>query len=364
MKVLFINNYPMDQAWEAWKNGEYPGNHLWGITDLSKYGIDVDILPHQKYAILNKIGRRLKLGDYLDQQLRIFLKILLNWHQYDLIYSACETNTFFLALMRYLGIFRRPIVAIMHCPLRNSLKHRIFIKGHDRLLCLTSRIKRRLAEEFDQIEDKLELLEWAVDLSFYQDQAKSHALRSEDSFIISAGKTNRDYNTIAKAFSEINYPLRIYCSETSALSISHLTSNVHVRYEKSTETPLPFKELLVEYKAAYAVAIPLELPQEYADFIPLIGLTSLLEAMVMGKAVVITRNMELGIDVEKEGVGIWVEPGDVEGWRQAVGQLLTHPQETLEMGRRGYDLCKSRYDSEIFSSRLAKTLKSVSVRHG
>ncbi len=357
MKVLFINNYPMDQAWEAWRNGKYPGHHLWGVTDLSKYGIDVDILPHEKYVVLNKIGRRLKLRDYLDQQVRIFIKILLNWHQYDLIYSACETNTVFLALMRRLGVFRKPIVAIMHCPLRSSLKHKIFIKGHDKLLCLTSKIKRRLEEEFYE-EEKLELLEWAVDLSFYEYQTKSHPVKS-DSFIVSAGKTNRDYNTLVKAFSEIDYPLRIYCSEASAPSIPHLTPNVQVRYEKSTETPLPFKELLAEYRAAYAVAIPLELPQEYADFIPLIGLTSLLEAMAMGKAVITTRNTELGIDVEKEGVGIWVEPGDVKGWRQAVSYLLAHPQETMEMGERGRNLCKSRYDLENFSSRLAKILKSV-----
>ena len=94
---------------------------------MDKYGIELDILPHEKYVILNKIGRRLKLGNYLDQQLRILLRL----SHYDLVYSACGDNTFILAFLRSVGIFRKPLVAIVHRPLDDSSKNKIFVKGHN-----------------------------------------------------------------------------------------------------------------------------------------------------------------------------------------------------------------------------------------
>jgi glycosyltransferase involved in cell wall biosynthesis len=81
--------------------------------------------------------------------------------------------------------------------------------------------------------------------------------------------------------------------------------------------------------------------------------------MAMGKAVIMTRNQQIDIDIEKEGIGIFVEPGDVEGWKQAIFYLLEHPQETEEMGNRARSLCENRYNLDEFSSKLSEVLKSV-----
>ncbi|NJR74918.1 MAG: glycosyltransferase [Scytonema sp. CRU_2_7] len=207
----------MDNAWEDWKRGEYPGNHLWGVTHLHKYGIEVDILPHEKYVFLNKVGRHLKLGDYLDQQIRILFRLF----HYDLVYSACGDNTFFLALLRSLGIFWKPVVAIIHHPLGQSRRNRIFVKGHDKILCLSNSIKKQIEEKFDINEGKVELLEWAIEVPFYEREIKNVGYQPE--FILSAGKTQRDYNTLVKAFSEIDYPLYILCTGESAPEISEIT---------------------------------------------------------------------------------------------------------------------------------------------
>lgn len=347
MKVLFINNYPMDKAWESWRRGDFPANHLRGVAHLHKYGIAVDILPYERFTVLKDglWGRHRYLGD-VDQQLRT----LVRRSRCDVVYSACQSNTFLLSFLRSRGVFRKPLVATMHHSLPGKTsRNQMFIDGHDRLICLSQVFRERLEEQFHVPEGKLEVLPPAVDLPFYQPVRSS---TSKPEFILAAGKTLRDYDTLTEAFLKINYPLLIACNERSAPTVPGLPSHIQVR-----SSLVSIKELLNDYKRAYAVAIPLDISPNLPP--SRIGVTSLLEAMAVGKAVVMTRNRLVGIDIEKEGVGIWVEPGDVEGWRQAISYLLAHPRETMEMGKRGYLLCEKDYSLEIFTAKLAVVLKDV-----
>jgi glycosyltransferase involved in cell wall biosynthesis len=347
MKVVFINNYPMETAWERWKRGDDPANHLWGIADLPKYGVAVDILPYEKFPMLKKgLWRRFGYFGDIDQQLRI----LLRRSRYDVVYSACQTNTHLLAFLHSGGLFRKPLVAVLHhSPMAKTPRSQMFIDGHDKLLCLSQALKERLEERFHVPEGKLEVLHWGVDLSFYETARFS---TDEPEFVLTAGKLMRDNDTLAKAFLEIDYPVFMACGKQCAPTIPGLPPHIRVRSHL-----VSIKELLNDYKKAYAVAIPIQIvpgsPPNYD------GLTSLLEAMAVGKAVVMTRNDLIGIDIEKEGMGIWVEPGDVEGWRQAIAYLLAHPGETMKMGERAYRLCKEKYNLEMYSSRLAAILKDV-----
>ena len=354
MKIVFINNYPMDGYYEQWKKIEQPGHHLWGATQLHQYGIDVDILPHEKYGILKKISSQIKVLGDLDQQLRIFFRQA----QYDLVYSGCQYNTFLLSILRSIGIFRKPLVAIIHHPSKSILKNQLIWKilygGHDKFVCLSTQVKKQLEDEFDVPKQNLYLLEWGVDLSFYD--VENQALGYEPALIISSGKTYRDHDTLVKAFIDQYYHLLLYCTEDSAPTISALSSNIKIEYTHEAENNIlyrAYKEIIADYKKAYAVAIPLNASSNLA------GLTSLLDAMAMGKAVIMTRNRYIDIDIEKEGIGIWVEQGDVKGWQQAISYLLEHPSETKEMGKRGRRLCESNYNIEAFSLGLAKVLKSV-----
>ena len=339
----------MDKAWEEWRRGEYPGHHLWGITHLPGHGIDVDILPFERYPILNKIGQGYRLGNYLDQQIRAYLRS----PKYDLVYSACQDNTLFLSILREMGVFRKPIVSIIHHPIEIKKRNKIYVKGHDRLLCLSKSVLRDLEDKFNLSRTKICSIDWGVDLSFYDREKNSTPAESESSFILSAGKSSRDHDTLAKAFVKIGYPLKIYCSARSAPSISGLPSNITVQYDHPVFNAISYLELLAEYRKAFAIAIPLIGTDSLA------GLTSLLDAMAMQRAVIMTTNHRINLDIEKEGVGICVAPGDVSGWQRAVNYLLAHPEEANAMGRRGYHLCKTKYNLEVFSSTLACIFKSL-----
>ena len=55
-----------------------------------------------------------------------------------------------------------------------------------------------------------------------------------------------------------------------------------------------------------------------------------MDALGMGKPVIITRNLLIDSHVEKEGIGIWVKPGDIDGWKQAI---LDNTQLQSEQGK-------------------------------
>jgi len=363
MKVLFLADYAQaDRAWELWRTGqlrESPEQNLWGATRLHAYGIDTELLPYQKYSALKTVGSSLRLGD-IDQQFRVLSEL----SKYDLVYSSSQTETLLLALLRLVGILQKPIVAKLERPFKvnffSKILLRLFAKGHDKILCLSSRVEEQLITDFGIPKSRIALLDWGPDLPSY-DQAKQGQLpQINPPLIVSAGNTSRDYGVLIKAARNLDCCVQIYCSESSAPIVAEMPPHIKVRYKHATTTTaLTWQELVTEYEKAYAIAIPLHIPEDRADNTPLYGLTSLLDAMAMGKAVIMTYHRQANIDVVKEGIGLWVDPGDEKGWEKAITYLLDHPQETQEMGQRGRRLAEEKYNLERFSSQLAATLKSV-----
>jgi glycosyltransferase involved in cell wall biosynthesis len=361
MKIVLVNNYNLKKILKSWQENPSPNHHLWGQPQLQKYGFDVEILTLQKYKFLKKLSDRVKfLGD-LDQQLRL----LLTQHKYDLVYSAHHLTTLLLSFLRMLGIFRKPIVAIVYQSWKPSffgrLANRFLVRGYDKLLCLNETIKNHLKEDFLIPEEQMEVIEWGFDLPYYQsknpvkDDNLLNASQQKETFILAAGKTYRDYTTLLRAFQNIDYSLKIYAfgnyKPPHFLNFD-LASKVSIE-----EKILSWQDLLEEYRNALAIAIPLDV-QNFKTY-NAIGLTSLLEAMTMAKAVVITRNDFLGIDVEKEGIGFSIAPGNSEEWCQAINYLIAHPDEAREMGEKARYLVNQKYNIELFSNKLAYTLKSL-----
>ncbi|NMG06804.1 glycosyltransferase family 4 protein [Brasilonema sp. UFV-L1] len=359
MKVILLNNYSMTAQWEQWKeeNYEYPSHHLWGATTLPKYGIDVDILPYEKFSFLKKISDQVKILGDLDQQLRL----LFGKYDYDIIYSGNQGSTYLLAILRAIGILRKPVVTVQHQSFKKTIWSFLFIKFvlscYDRLFCLSNGLRNHLIKEFNLPENKVDLLEWGIDLPCYDKIEYYNTIdaikEKENSFILSAGRTYRDYNTLLKAFKNISYPLKIYGTKEPFCQTNEISPNVQIITDY-----LSWREILIEHAKAYAIAIPLDITQP-KSYINVIGVTSLLDAMGMGKAVVMTRTVEPCIDLEKEGIGILVEPGDEKGWQEAISYLLEHPDETRKMGNRARLLCEEKYNLEVFTSRLSELLQDV-----
>lgn len=350
----------MDEKWQMWKRNLTGGHHLWGVTQLEKHDLGLYILPHKKYTYLKDISEKIKLLGDLDQQLRILLK----QNEFDVVYTGHYFNTLLLAFMRQIGLFKKPIFAIAYQSLpTNPLTYLFFnylVKGHDKLICLNPIIKQQFQSDFKISQEKLEIIDWGIDL-LYCDQKvtrKEEKTKINNApYIISAGKSHRDYNTLAEACKNTNYYLKIYCTKDSAPDFSYVSNNIQVVYDEQKSCSLTDEEIYTEYNESYAVAIPLITNKHNSH--NMIGFTSLLDSMAMGKASIMTRNHSISIDIEQEGIGIWVDSGDVLGWQRAITYLMEHPEEAKAMGQKARHLCETKYNLNEFSDSLMEIFRQT-----
>lgn len=95
----------------------------------------------------------------------------------------------------------------------------------------------------------------------------------------------------------------------------------------------------------------------------LAGLTSLLDTMGMGKPIIMTRNSCIDIDIEAEGIGFWVELGDVTGWVKAMQWFEANPDSALAMGKKARELVDSHLNSRLFAEQVRKVFEQLLQKH-
>lgn len=164
--------------------------------------------------------------------------------------------------------------------------------------------------------DKLALIPFHADDRFYRPQPDAVVLENQ---ICSAGLEWRDYPTLIDAVAdtpELNVKLAAaspWSKHTNETAGRTLPPNVDARrYEYGALRDL--------YAASSFVVVPLYENDFQA------GVTTLLEGMAMGKAVIITRTTgQTDVVVDWEN-GITVAPGDIEGLRKAMARLRSEPE--------------------------------------
>jgi glycosyltransferase involved in cell wall biosynthesis len=108
-------------------------------------------------------------------------------------------------------------------------------------------------------------------------------------------------------------------------------------------------------RETYARSRFVVVPLHDADFDA--GVTTITEAMAMGKAVIVTRTRGQ-VDVIHDGVhGLYVPPGDPQALRQAVEYLLRNPEEAERMGRAGRQLAEERHALDRYVRHVAAIVR-------
>lgn len=378
MKILALNNYDLEYIYKEWQQDGQAGHQLWGITQMEDNGIQANILRYQQFGFLKTLSAKLKaLGD-LDQQLRILAVA----EPYDVIYSGHYFTTSLLALLRKLKLLRQPIVAIAFQAPRQSRWSQLFVKlfvsGNDKIICLSEPIKDHFEKELGIPAERLEFIEWGYDVEFHPARPMHLPETHQNGYILSTGKSFRDYKTLIEAFSQLNYPLNIVGYSDNILdtldrlpphiemtiplqAISTGTADASTRSRqlpdnvKTIDRLLKTAEVNEKYNQAFAVAIPLDLPPHKPH--NALGLSSLVEAMCMGRAVIATENKDTGLSLEREKIGLTVPHRDPIAWRQAVQSLIDHPEETQEMGQRARYLAEKRYNLKHFTQKTVRCLQ-------
>lgn len=247
--------------------------------------------------------------------------------KYNIIISWSDPHALLLALLLKLTRTKTPHIALMFWiskPKKAAILKRVHT-SIDRIVLWTSTHRDFAINVLGISPSKIKFIPYYVDEKFWR------PMPIKGNKICSVGVEMRDYPTLIKAVKELD----IHCHIAAGHVRGKILRTVEEIYNNGplppniTVAPLSHLELRELYAQSRFVVIPLL--QTDSDN----GLTSILEAMAMGKAVICSRTKGQ-VDVIREGVtGIYVPQGDVEALRDAIKYLWDHPDEADRMGREG-----------------------------
>ena len=345
-KVYYYHLVPISECYQLWKKGEYPGHLLYGLTHLCKYGLDAiyDDIP------FNPFKSRIRLMFYM-------LKMLVfSGKKYDIVYAVTFRGLELVIFLRALGLFKKPIAVWHHTAIvvpSNKIKRFLsafFYKGIDKMFFFSDELMTRSLQTGKVKRENASVVHWGPDLEYYMTFSKP--TRDKNQFI-STGTEHRDFITLLNAFndSKVSAPCRLYIRKSQENSVcmnfkvSELSSNIFLNFGNWSQ----YECTHFVNEANVVVICCLNYPYT-------IGLTTLVEAWALGKAVIVTDNPTFPIDVEKEGVGLKVPYDDVDGWIQAINYLEEKPEVVIEMGKKAKSLACDLYNLDKLSEEVAKTL--------
>ena len=223
---------------------------------------------------------------------------------------------------------------------------------------------------------RLAVIPYQVDTEFWTPQAVL-----EEPLVVSVGLEFRDYATLFDAVAGSDVRVVI----GAASHWSHHGFGGQTPPHNVQVGSFDYVSLRALYARASVVVVPL------VDIDNQAGITTILEAMAMGKPVIATQSLgqtdvvedrrrprdglrsrpasltkliagRLGIPVE--ATGFYVAPGDAAGLRRAIDYLLAHPEVRAQLGASGRRVAEELFTVEHFAERMRSlVLASLDATH-
>lgn len=280
----------------------------------------------------------------------------------DFVYMTYlyEQPLILISLLKALGCFRhRKIVAISHKQLKTG--YSVFSRFVYRLVY--KHIDMFFFHSQQNLDDSVAL--GLVDRSrtrfFYWGDQLAYVDRtykmSMGDFFISTGRENRDFDLMINAFAKTDAQLELYTNRINygnnyeSLEVYlNKYPNVNIQFvDKSNDTTLRLAQRTAECRC---VMIPLM--KNHVNYC--VGLTSIIEAMAMGKPIISSPNPYSPVDITKERIGIVADT--LDEWVAAIKYIQDHPEEAEAMGKRARLLAEQCYNINSTAKMLDEVLQS------
>lgn len=147
-------------------------------------------------------------------------------------------------------------------------------------------------------------------------------------YLFSGGNTARDYPTLLEAVKDIDQEVFIACSDSSFLKNSHLPKNVTIE----SVTHYEFRKLM---KNSWINVVPLTKGTGHKA-----GQQTFLNAMAMGKPVIVTDPEGARDYIESGHDGLLVPPEDPEKLKEAITFLLKDVQNAISIAKKAKERAK------------------------
>jgi FkbM family methyltransferase len=316
--------------------------------ELSPDVLDVTTVLRVRHVLV-RVTRRL-----CGPQWAIALAAFLARNRYRAMIATGEDVGLRLAILsRLTGSRIRMVVVCHNITGRRSKLALKWLRAGDTVAlfhCLTSSQARILNESYSIPEDRIRIVHWHVDHRFFR---PSPGRPAHPPRICSAGIAARDYATLVDAARGLEAELKIAADSPWFLEALNVTPGSGEQ-EPEIRSVGSYDSLRDLYASSRFVVVPL------LDVDRAAGLSVILEAMAMGKAVIATRTRapdDLIIDGRN---GFHVKPGDSSELRAHMQFLLDHPDEADRMGSEGRQMVEERFTIESYVAQLRQDLDLLS----
>lgn len=222
-------------------------------------------------------------------------------------------------------------------------------RGITRILMHSRRQVEVARQQLGLDESKLAFVPYFADPDFWAPPA---AGGGEADLVATAGREHRDYATLAAACSDL--PLRVVVAAGSFHSPG-APWRPPVRWPDNFE----LRPMLgrVALRELFARASVIAVPVLDTDFQA--GVTTLLEAMAMGKAVVVTATDGQRDIVQDGETGVLVPPDSPGAMRDAIRSLLDDRRRRARLGANARHAVETQFSLNVYASSIASHLEEL-----
>ena len=232
------------------------------------------------------------------------------------------------------------------CMGQNNFFLRFFFRNFfynqiDRIYMMFENHTKSAIEKGMVNESQIITLSRGVDIKWYSQFVNEN--KTTEFSIIATGKDHRDYLTLGKACEETRTKcLIITAPHKKCIEVAKLfEQSEYVRFEimENAYSLSPRRYILEQVAKASALAICCEqLP--YGA-----GYTNIVECLAFKIPILQTKNPDVHIDPEIEGIGYNIQPYDVEGWKEKLNLIKTE-KIRIDMSEKIQLMLNGEYNSK------------------
>lgn len=274
--------------------------------------------------------------------------------RYEAVFATGEDIAIPLAFLLKALRVRRRLTVVVHNGGALSRRASFPLLGRrawHNLICLSDEQRRVLVEQLGDDNDLIHRLDKWVDTDFF-DPGKS-SVEEGAGYVFSCGREKRDYGTLQRAAAKVPHPFWVVASGWSPQpgfrAFEGVVPTDNVRVDRAT---LSYRQLRDAYAGARFVVVSVE-PVDYAA-----GVSTVFEALAMGKAVIATASPGIAEFVEDQVNGLVVPAGDADALARAIESLWTSPDRCQEMGRHNRWVAETAYSFDRYVSTLAELMST------
>ncbi|MEF3273676.1 MAG: glycosyltransferase family 4 protein [Chloroflexus sp.] len=288
--------------------------------------------------------------------------LLLAWacfrrrHHYQAIFTDGEQVGLPLAaFLKFFSPNRRPrhlmITHIISVPKKMIFLDRFGVQSHiDRFIVYSTWQQRFITERWQLPLRRVPFTPFMVDDQFFHPRHAPPRPTPRPQ-ICAVGLERRDYPTLLEAVHGLDADVVVAAASPWSKQRDSTQGRVippNVRVQKFSQY-----ELRQLYSDSQFLVMPLE-PVEFQA-----GVTAILEAMAMERAVICTRTPgQTDVIVEGE-TGLYVPPRDPVALRSAIERLLANPDMAARMGQAGRRLISAKMNLDHYAERLTTMLQET-----